>query len=83
MFLRSFAAFAFPSGRRIRDDQARDVATQFSDALIMSTMARLQSEAQAHMDETTGFLITFSERIGVLLRELEIEQIKDIALVSR
>lgn len=60
---------------RIRDDQAREVAKQFSEAIVNSTLARSQSEAQAHLHEMMGYLITFSERVGVLLRELEIEEI--------
>ncbi|TBG08439.1 hypothetical protein ELG79_36575 [Rhizobium leguminosarum] len=58
---------------RIRDEMARALADQFSGAAVAVFMSRTQSDAEAAIKATTGYLVSLNDRIGVLLRELDLE----------
>jgi hypothetical protein len=64
---------------RIRDDETRKMASALSDIMIAALFSRDKDEARAKMMAITDQLIELTERVGGLLRKLEIDEDEMVA----
>lgn len=59
---------------RIKDEETRRLALSLSDTAIAATLARSESDAKNLMMKLTDYLVQLNERIGIVLRELEVDE---------
>lgn len=59
---------------RILDDRTRKLAAELSDLAVASVLSSSPEEGRAAMSRLVDLLIELNERIGVLLRELDLDE---------
>jgi hypothetical protein len=59
---------------RIRDEIVRNLAAKFSDAAVAGLLSFSQKDASANMMLMSNYIVALNERVGILLRELELSE---------